>query len=1459
MKSFFRKGISILVMLFMAISQFAMYPQVVHAATYTWQSLNGSQSFSDPLGVAKDSQGNMYVTDEGNGNIEELQKSSGTWVNIPGPQGLTDPGSIAVDSSGNLYVAGADSNAKIWELPVGGSWTDITNGATIWNIDGIAVDNSGNVYLTTEQPPDYILKLPKGSSTWVSIEGTNDFTRPYGICTDSIGNVYVADRTSNKVGKLSNGSSTWVDIGTSTDGIDSPTGVAVDSQNNLYVCNSANGSIIEFNGSNWTTINNNAPLASAYGVVLDSNNDIYATAEGNPGLYKWAQVAAPAVTAVSPSSGSTAGGDTVTITGTGFIGATAVNFGSTAATSYTVVSDTEITAISPAGSAGNVDITVTTAGGTSTTGSVDQFTYNTGTSAAAPTVTAVSPSSGTTLGGTTVTITGTGFTGATAVQFGSTAATNYTVDSDTQITATVPAGTAGAVDITVITPNGTSSTSTVDQYTYNAQSTTGSGICFTGDSPQIDSSAQASLHGVSPVTITDGASGNVLQVDDSDQNLELDNAADYGITTPSGMQGNFFLLHDTDSWIKFSVQGGKTFDFNGIQLQDGGGGGTYGFAPNGDTSKIASFTLASNESRNIDLSSNSDFKNVNSVTLLSDGGLSCRFDNISMNIYSTQTAAPTVTAVSPSSGTTAGGTTVAITGTGFTGATAVQFGSTAATNYTVDSDTQITATVPAGTVGNVDITVTAAGGTSTTSSADQYTYSTPSSGSGICFTADSPQINTSIAPTSSYGAQTVTIDDSSGNVLQVDADYPSLTFDNSTQTGMSGNHVKADCDGGISSLKFSVQGGKTFDFKSIQLMDLYGSNNGVYEFLPNGDATKMATFTFNNSESKNIDLSSNADFQNVNYVTLKYQNNNGWFSCNFDNVVLNIDSVAAAPTVAAISPSSGSTAGGDTVTITGTGFTGATAVNFGGTAATNYTVVSDTEITATAPAGTGTVDTTVTTANGTSSTISADKYTYTATVTYDGNTNTGGTAPTDSASYAQNDTVTLLGNTGNLSKSGYSFAGWNTKGDGTGTNYAVGNTFSMGTANVTLYAKWTANTSSGGGGSSSSGGGYIPPSTPTTVTGEVVDDKGDSVKGIPAQVTTDTNGTKTVEVKSQDAILFKQADGTSSTLSDLSKLSFSTPDTTGGGTNAPSVTLKSDGTIQVNNLANGCETNFNVTLDLGNGQTIIIGKMDVKVSQAGDVSLTSTLIDPYGVITDASTGQAIAGADVTLYYADTARNKAAGKTPNTMVQLPSIDGFEPNNNNDPQISDATGAYGWMVFPNADYYIVATKDGYEKYTSPTISVEQEIVKWDFQMTPVNESPVSVSYIEHVQHKGWMDWVSDGQQAGTTGQSLRGEALKINLVNAPEGAHIEYQVHVENKGWMDWVSDGQQAGTTGQYLRLEAIKITLENMPGYSVEYQVHVQDKGWMDWVSDGQQAGTTGQHLRLEAIRIKIVKNSSSD
>lgn len=78
-------------------------------------------------------------------------------------------------------------------------------------------------------------------------------------------------------------------------------------------------------------------------------------------------------------------------------------------------------------------------------------------------------------------------------------------------------------------------------------------------------------------------------------------------------------------------------------------------------------------------------------------------------------------------------------------------------------------------------------------------------------------------------------------------------------------------------------------------------------------------------------------------------------------------------------------------------------------------------------------------------------------VIYDGNGSTGGSVPVDTTSYEQGQTVTVLGNTGNLVKNHYSFAGWNTQADGGGTTYTQAQTFVIGPADVTLYAKWTSN------------------------------------------------------------------------------------------------------------------------------------------------------------------------------------------------------------------------------------------------------------------------------------------------------------------------------------------------------------------------------------------------------------------
>jgi hypothetical protein len=91
--------------------------------------------------------------------------------------------------------------------------------------------------------------------------------------------------------------------------------------------------------------------------------------------------------------------------------------------------------------------------------------------------------------------------------------------------------------------------------------------------------------------------------------------------------------------------------------------------------------------------------------------------------------AASVTGVSPTSGPLTGGTSVTISGSGFTGATAFDFGSTPAPAFTVNSDTSITATSPAATsVGPVDVTVTTPAGTTATSSADQFTYTYPFTG-----------------------------------------------------------------------------------------------------------------------------------------------------------------------------------------------------------------------------------------------------------------------------------------------------------------------------------------------------------------------------------------------------------------------------------------------------------------------------------------------------------------------------------------------------------------------------------------------------------------------------------------------------------------------------------------------------------------------------------------------------------
>jgi hypothetical protein len=155
---------------------------------------------------------------------------------------------------------------------------------------------------------------------------------------------------------------------------------------------------------------------------------------------------APTVTAVSPSQGPSSGGTSVVLTGADFSGATAVTFGGSPATGYTVNSPTQITAVAPAGT-GSVQVTVTGPGGVSNSA---VYTYVT-----PPVLASVSPAQGPTAAGAAVTLTGSGLTTTTAVRFGAAPAA-FTVLSDTRLAATVPAGAAGPVQVSVTSIGGTS-------------------------------------------------------------------------------------------------------------------------------------------------------------------------------------------------------------------------------------------------------------------------------------------------------------------------------------------------------------------------------------------------------------------------------------------------------------------------------------------------------------------------------------------------------------------------------------------------------------------------------------------------------------------------------------------------------------------------------------------------------------------------------------------------------------------------------------------------------------------------------------------------------------------------------------------------------------------------------------------------------------------------------------------
>jgi hypothetical protein len=432
----------------------------------------------------------------------------------------------------------------------------------------------------------------------------------------------------------------------------------------------------------------------------------------------------PTVSGLSPPSGPATGGTSVTVFGSNFSGATAVLFGSTPGTDLNVVSTFQLTVDSPAAAAGTAaNVTVTTPGGTSAPSSA-VFNY-----VAAPIVSFLNPTFGPPAGGTAVTITGVGLTGATAVDFGTTAVP-FTFVNDTTIMATSPAGN-GTVNVTVTTQGGGTSADTAgDQFTYEPS--------VTGLSP-----ATGDPGGGTAVTITGAGFSTATAVNfgtttltnfviDSPTTITVDSppgtgTVDVTVTTPTGTS-------TTSSADQFTYSAGPTV--TGVSPISGpSAGGTVVVITGTNLAGVTAVsfgtasvtTLLGDTSTQVTvLSPVAQSVGPVNVTVTTAGGTSA-ISSADLFYYAAVGAVqPRVNTISPQFGSPSGGTLVTITGLGFDPSsidtTLVYFGTIPATSYTILTTHKIEVESPPGVVGPVVVSVITQGGISLNSASDVFTY-----------------------------------------------------------------------------------------------------------------------------------------------------------------------------------------------------------------------------------------------------------------------------------------------------------------------------------------------------------------------------------------------------------------------------------------------------------------------------------------------------------------------------------------------------------------------------------------------------------------------------------------------------------------------------------------------------------------------------------------------------------------
>lgn len=333
-------------------------------------------SLDRPQGIALDSSGDLLWSDSWDDDVSVLPSATRTvfgesvTANTPtqlfgsgAVAGLAPsfiPGQLALDGSGDLYVTNyayglvvlSNTSTTIFGTSVS---ADVPTGLARVNPDGVAVDSAGAVYVSDEEDGAIVqLQAASAEVTGVVVSGS------------------LANPTLTFTGTGFGSEPTTTAPGCEASGVDFPY-----SQLDLIDVNEGweagiPGDCVGFVVQSWTADQVVVTLGSYYSSVSPlSGGDVLWLGLG--GSYINEQV--PEVTSVVPDTGPSTGGTSVTINGSGFTGATGVDFGSTPAASFTVDNDGSITATSPAGSVGSVDVTVIAPGGTSPTSSADTFTY----------------------------------------------------------------------------------------------------------------------------------------------------------------------------------------------------------------------------------------------------------------------------------------------------------------------------------------------------------------------------------------------------------------------------------------------------------------------------------------------------------------------------------------------------------------------------------------------------------------------------------------------------------------------------------------------------------------------------------------------------------------------------------------------------------------------------------------------------------------------------------------------------------------------------------------------------------------------------------------------------------------------------------------------------------------------------------------------------------------------------